>query len=212
MGQAIQDRHETQTRRFNRGSMVWAGTIGHAIAPVFAPPERTRRSSISISTEKFTSGACNGATSQPPSRLRAIVTGYVAGLIPHVAARLGATAFRRARRILSPVMTSVIKLTEENFAIEVLQSDVPVVIDVWGPKCIPCIRLDPYVETISDEYAGTVKIAKIIAPEARKLCAKLRVMGLPTFLLYKDGTELERRTGDDLSEADVREMVSGAAA
>ena len=109
-------------------------------------------------------------------------------------------------------MPGVVKLTEENFEDEVLRSVVPVVIDVWGPRCIPCIRLDPYVDKISEEYSGTVKIAKIIAPEARKLCAQLRVMGLPTFLTYKDGAEVERRTGDDLKEADVAEMVSAAAA
>ena len=106
----------------------------------------------------------------------------------------------------------VIKLTDENFEQEVLRSELPVVIDVWGPKCVPCIRLDPLVEQISEEYAGSVKIAKIIAPEARKLCAQLRVMGLPTFLVYRDGAEVERRTGDDLSEADVKEMVTAAAA
>jgi len=64
---------------------------------------------------------------------------------------------------------------------------------------------------MSEQYAGSVKITKIIAPEARKLCAQLKVMGLPTFLLYRDGAEVERRTGDDLGEADVKEMVSSAA-
>ena len=108
-------------------------------------------------------------------------------------------------------MAGVIKLTEDNFKQEVLNSELPVIIDVWGPRCIPCIRLDPLVEEISEQYAGSVKIAKIIAPESRKLCAQLKVMGLPTFLIYRDGAEVERRTGDDLGEADVKEMVSSAA-
>ncbi len=108
-------------------------------------------------------------------------------------------------------MAGVIKLTEDNFEQEVLNSELPVIIDVWGPRCIPCIRLDPLVEEISEQYAGSVKIAKIIAPESRKLCAQLKVMGLPTFLIYRDGAEVERRTGDDLGEADVKEMVSSAA-
>lgn len=109
-------------------------------------------------------------------------------------------------------MTAVLKLTEENFDQEVLSSDLPVVIDVWGPRCVPCIRLDPYVEELSEKYAETVKVTKIVAPEARKLCATLRVMGLPTFLLFKDGLEVERRTGDDLNEKDVDEMMANALA
>ena len=109
-------------------------------------------------------------------------------------------------------MSGFVKLTEENFDKEVLESELPVVIDVWGPRCVPCIRLDPYVEQLSEEHSKTVKIAKIVAPEARKLCANLKVMGLPTFLLFKNGVEVERRTGDDLKERDIDEMMAAALA
>ena len=109
-------------------------------------------------------------------------------------------------------MAGVIKLTEENFEDEVLRTDLPVVIDVWGPQCVPCVRLDPFVEEMSAEYDGRVKIAKIVAPESRALCGRLRVMGLPTFLLFQEGEEVERRTGDDLGEGEVRELLDAALA
>ena len=63
------------------------------------------------------------------------------------------------------------------------------------------------MERVSAEYADRVKIGKIIAPDSRKLCAELRVMGLPTFLRYELGEETARKTGDDLGEKEVMELL-----
>lgn len=104
-------------------------------------------------------------------------------------------------------MSEVIQLTNENFEEVVLQADLPVVIDFWGPQCVPCKQLDPFVESLSIELSGVVKFARVVAPENRKLCIDLGVMGLPSFLAFKDGVEIER-LGMDTTPKSIQSMVN----
>lgn len=97
---------------------------------------------------------------------------------------------------MSETKSEMDKVTRDSFDVDVLQSEVPVVVDFWGPRCVPCIRLEPSVVALSEEMAGTVKFMKVIAPENRMLCVQLRVMSLPTFLAFKNGEEIGRLTGD----------------
>ncbi|MPZ70107.1 MAG: thioredoxin [Actinobacteria bacterium] len=99
------------------------------------------------------------------------------------------------------------KVTRDTFEEEVLGSDVPVVLDFWGPRCVPCIRLEPSVMELNDSMQGAVKFYKVIAPENRMLCVDLRVMGLPTFLAFRDGQEVGRLTGDDISMKDIETLA-----
>jgi thioredoxin 1 len=104
-------------------------------------------------------------------------------------------------------MGDVPLITSETFDSEVRESSTPVLLDFWGPRCIPCIQLDPFVESLRNEVDGQVKVAKIIAPENRKLCAELKVAGLPTFLAFKDGNEVDRLTGN-VSRDQLKELVA----
>jgi len=70
----------------------------------------------------------------------------------------------------------------------------------------------PAVERLEKDYAGRLKVAKVNATENRMLCAKLRVLGLPTYLFYKGGAEVNRLTGDDITESDIIEAVNTALA
>jgi thioredoxin 1 len=65
----------------------------------------------------------------------------------------------------------------------------------------------PAVERIEKDYAGRLKVAKVNAAGNRMLCARLRVMGLPTFLFYKDGIEMKRLTGENIKETDILEAM-----
>ena len=103
-------------------------------------------------------------------------------------------------------MSEVVELKTETFDELVLQAELPVVLDFWGPQCAPCKQLDPYVESLSIEMDGKVKFARVVAPENRKLCIDLKVMGLPSFLVFKDGIEIERLGVDATPEA-IRTMV-----
>ena len=99
------------------------------------------------------------------------------------------------------------ELTRDNFDTEVLESRQPVLIDFWGPQCGPCLALNPFVAQLESEYQGKVRVAKVNAAENRMLCVRLKVLGLPTFLLYKNGEEIERITANDVSEDSIRRAI-----
>lgn len=77
-----------------------------------------------------------------------------------------------------------------------------VLVDFWGPQCQPCIALMPAVEALEERYAGRLRVVKVNAPENRQLCRDLRVAGLPTYLFFRNETEVER-LGGTLAEADI---------
>ena len=77
-------------------------------------------------------------------------------------------------------------------------------VDVWGPDCQPCLALMPYIAQVAEERQDQLKVVKLEAPKARRLCIEMRVMGLPAFLLFKDGEEVGRINGADLNEAKVQ--------
>jgi len=101
-----------------------------------------------------------------------------------------------------------IELNRDGFENEVLASKELVLIDFWGPQCKPCLALMPSVERIEKEYSGRLKVAKVNAVENRMLCAKLRVMGLPTFLFYKGGEEIKRLTGETITVGQLLESIN----
>jgi len=93
------------------------------------------------------------------------------------------------------------------FEKEVVQSQVPVLVDFWGPQCAPCLALMPRVEGLGEKYGEKLKITKVDASKNRRLCLNLKVFGLPTFLLYKNGKEVERLSGNSLRIEEVEEAV-----
>ena len=103
-----------------------------------------------------------------------------------------------------------VELNRDNYEVEVLQVKEPVMVDFWGPQCRPCLALMPTVEQLEKEYAGRLKVAKVNATENRMLCARLRVLGLPAYLFYKDGIEINRLVGEQISEGDLVEAIKGA--
>jgi len=101
-----------------------------------------------------------------------------------------------------------VELNKDNYEAEVLQSELPVMVDFWGPQCQPCLALMPAVEHFEQEYAGRIKVAKLNAAAGnRMLCARLRVLGLPTFLFYKKGVEVKRLSGEQLTRQDIEGAI-----
>lgn len=87
-------------------------------------------------------------------------------------------------------------ITEETFKKDIICSDMPVVVDFWGPKCGPCLALMPAVEALERKYQEQVKMVKVEAPKNRRLCLSLKVLGLPTYLFYTNGKETDRLSGN----------------
>ena len=81
-----------------------------------------------------------------------------------------------------------------------LTSEGSVLVDFWGPRCQPCLAMMPTIAKLEEEAAGAVRVVKVSAPENRQICRDLRVFGLPTYVLMRDGIELERLTGEVTKE------------
>lgn len=94
-------------------------------------------------------------------------------------------------------MKAVVEATRENF--EELIGEGKVLVDFWGPRCAPCLALGPYVDTLPKRYPS-LRVVKVEAPKARRVCMDSKVMGLPTFILYEDGQEVGRLSGAEISE------------
>ncbi len=103
----------------------------------------------------------------------------------------------------------ILELNRDNFETEVLMSNQPVLVDFWGPQCNPCLALMPVVEKLAATYYEKIKFAKINVANNRMLCARLKVMSLPTFVFYKDGNEINRLSGESISESDLIESIIG---
>jgi thioredoxin 1 len=100
-------------------------------------------------------------------------------------------------------------VSRDTYPDEVIQAshDKPVLVDFWGPRCGPCLAMMPWVETLASERAESLKIVKLNSAENRRLCVELRVLGLPTFLLYRDGVEVKRLSGDACTPAAIKQMI-----
>jgi thioredoxin 1 len=90
---------------------------------------------------------------------------------------------------------NVLAFTDANFDRDVLQSDIPVLVDFWATWCAPCKAIAPLVETIADEYAGKVKVGKVNVDENQATPGKYGVRGIPTIILFKNGAVLDQVVG-----------------
>ena len=86
------------------------------------------------------------------------------------------------------------EVTRDNF--EEVTGEGVTLVDVWGPQCTQCKALMPDVEKIEEEKGDELKVVKLEAPKARRLMMKLKLTGLPAFLIYKDGEEISRHDGN----------------
>jgi thioredoxin 1 len=90
---------------------------------------------------------------------------------------------------------TVSEVTDSNFQAEVLESDVPVLVDFWAPWCGPCRMVAPVVEEIAKEKAGELKVVKLNTDENQQTSINYNVLSIPTLIVFRNGQEAKRVTG-----------------
>jgi len=88
-----------------------------------------------------------------------------------------------------------IEVNGNNFQQEVLESSIPVLVDLWAPWCMPCRMISPIVEELGNDNQGKLKVCKLNTDENQNIAARYGIQGIPTLLFFKDGQEVDRIVG-----------------
>jgi thioredoxin 1 len=104
---------------------------------------------------------------------------------------------------------NVMEFTSDNWQAEVMDSQVPVLVDFWAPWCGPCRALAPAIDSIAAKYAGKVKVGKLNVDDAQEIAAKYRIVNIPRVLIFK-GSDVPKQTIVGLvSEHELTKAIEG---
>jgi thioredoxin 1 len=98
-------------------------------------------------------------------------------------------------------------IDDDTFVTEVLESLEPVLLDFTATWCAPCRVVSPVIDKLSKEYEGKMKIVKMDIDEAPQTTNKFDIRGVPTFIFFRDGIEVERWVGAGKSEKDFKKKI-----
>lgn len=101
------------------------------------------------------------------------------------------------------------KFTTDNFEAEVLQSEIPVLVDFYADWCGPCKMMGPVVDKLAEEYAGRIKVGKCNVDESMQIAQKYGVASIPTFIVF-DGGAAKTVFKGSMSAADMKAKVEQA--
>lgn len=101
---------------------------------------------------------------------------------------------------------NIIHVSDATFEADVLQSEIPALVDFWAEWCGPCKMIAPILDEIADEYAGKIKICKVDVDSNSETAAKFNVRGIPTLLVFKNGAVEATKVGA-LSKGQLTEFV-----
>lgn len=93
-----------------------------------------------------------------------------------------------------------IEFSDQNFEVEVLKSDKPVLVDFWAPWCGPCQAMGPIIEELSKEMEGKVKVGKINVDENSKIAQDFSIMSIPALKIFKGGKVVQEFIGMQAKE------------
>lgn len=101
---------------------------------------------------------------------------------------------------------SIVHFSDANFKKEVIDSELPVLVDFWATWCGPCKMIAPFVEELAKEYEGKMKIGKLNVDENPKAATQFGVMSIPTLIFLKKGKIMEQVVGA-LNKSDLRKRI-----
>ena len=103
---------------------------------------------------------------------------------------------------------NTLTFTDATWDAEVLNSEVPVLVDFWAEWCGPCRMISPTVDAVADAYLGRAKVGKLNVDDNGATGMRYNVRGIPTLLLFKGGKVVEQKVGA-VGKADVQKMLDG---
>ena len=101
---------------------------------------------------------------------------------------------------------SELRITKDNFEKEIINSELPVLLDFWAPWCAPCRMIAPVIAQVAEKYAGKAKVGKVNVDEENDLAAAFGIVSIPTLVVLKGEKVVSRATGFR-SEADIAAML-----
>ena len=101
---------------------------------------------------------------------------------------------------------NTLTFNDASFDNDVLNSEIPVLVDFWAEWCGPCRMMEPTIGAIADDYAGRVKVGKVNVDDNGGTAMRYSVRGIPTLLLFKGGRVVEQRVGA-IGKSEVQKML-----
>ncbi len=101
---------------------------------------------------------------------------------------------------------SIIHLSDSNFKKEVLESDLPVLVDFWAAWCGPCKMIAPFIEELAKEYDKKIKVGKLDVDSNSKAASQYGIMSIPTVMFFKKGKVMEQAVGA-MTKAELKKKI-----
>ena len=92
-------------------------------------------------------------------------------------------------------MSAALQVTDTSFKQDVLESDIPVLVDFWAPWCGPCRMVAPVVDEIAQQYEGKVKVVKLNTDENPQVASQYGIRSIPTLMIFKGGQRVDMVVG-----------------
>src|SRR5437879_3902168 len=103
---------------------------------------------------------------------------------------------------------NVKEFTTDNWDLEVLKSDVPVLVDFWAPWCGPCRALAPTIDKLAEQYAGRIKVGKLNTDDNQDMAVRYGISGIPQVLIFRGGEQPRERLVGLRSERALVEVLN----
>ena len=104
-----------------------------------------------------------------------------------------------------------LKLTDANFQSEVIDSELPVLVDFWAEWCGPCKMIGPIIDQVAADLEGTAKVGKVNVDEARELAVKYNVRSIPLLLFFKNGEVKDQIVGASVTKDQLKAKLQALA-